>query len=422
MSGEFAAPRVARMTALAALCVAALSACASYGSLRVEPDERVKGLKSLLDETSPGGTLHVMLVHGMNASEDQRHDDLIKAIAGRLGFAVGKDVPWGPDVPLHERAPNITLFGGEVWSVTQWKRDVPVYRSVVLTPTDVSGRRLAFHAFDYWRALATLKCRYLVLPDTRLVGAHDIAEECRKFLYDEDAKVLPALSGTPRYLNRRLKTELVEWGFGDAVIATSDYRAVLRAAILEWIEKVNDRGAALAAMRPGQLQRPMAPAATFADAISRRDAQLAVITRSLGSYVLLDALSVANSEQSRFVCNARQIHLLANQLGMLQLSELSSGAAAAVARDAPARSLFAPLVHECAPGRQVVAYHEPNDLLSMYVEGRLYSQPKNDQNFKVFNVAMPYARGVPLLFSNPVTAHVGQANAKQLMDLLVFGR
>jgi hypothetical protein len=58
----------------------------------------------------------------------------------------------------------------------------------------------------------------------------------------------------------------------------------------------------------------------------------------------------------------------------------------------------------------------------MYVEGRLYSQPKNDQNFKVFNVAMPYARGVPLLFSNPVTAHVGQANAKQLMDLLVFGR
>jgi hypothetical protein len=251
----------------------------------------------------------------------------------------------------------------------------------------------------------------------------------------------------------------------DAVIATSSFRTVLRQAVRE---------AMTYALSETQWREVMD--AAVSDDVNEMDlrrtqfwnTRFAFITESLGSYVVHDALLQSTSttpaavaERSALepdamarrkqaiaprivVCGASQVHMFANQLALLRLSELNvakvnaqdlsgSGASAAAAasvergrshffRGCPRPSEEATAGSHGAYGaQQVVAYHDPNDLLTYYAS----DQPGDtgSANLNTTNVVSPFAKvWVPFLVADPIGAHTDQANQKVIMDMVVCGR
>jgi len=71
--------------------------------------------------------------------------------------------------------------------------------------------------------------------------------------------------------------------------------------------------------------------------------------------------------------------------------------------------------------QQVVAYHDPNDLLTYYTS----DQPGDmgAANLNTTNVVSPFSKiWVPFLVADPIDAHTDQANQKIIMDMVVCGR
>ena len=144
------------------------------------------------------------------------------------------------------------------------------------------------------------------------------------------------------------------------------------------------------------------------------------------------------------VCGASQVHMFANQLALLRLSELNvtgpngvdltkgGTPAAAINPSEQHRSHF---FRGCDPqsgggasklagafgAQQVVAYHDPNDLLTYYTS----DQPGDtgDKNLNTTNVVSPFATiWVPFLLVDPIGAHTGHGKQKLIMDMVVCGR
>lgn len=167
--------------------------------------------------------------------------------------------------------------------------------------------------------------------------------------------------------------------------------------------------------------------------------QFAIITRSLGSYVLFDALAhstevalaqvrtKARIETSdlpqvapaSILCFAKQVHMMANQLPLLRLSEIVVDGPSAAPPEVQAFSNCSQLRKEVAEtdeAVQVVAYHEPNDLLTFYIDDPEVT------GFTFTNVIASFAKiWVPFVVANPTQAHTGQAGKDSIMDILASG-
>lgn len=163
-----------------------------------------------------------------------------------------------------------------------------------------------------------------------------------------------------------------------------------------------------------------------------------------------EAKSSAYAEQmyaAKFaICGATQVHMLANQLALLRPSELSvspteiAGTSNTVTgKDTGQTSSAASHAHffrgceergwtsshaqnGVAYGAwQVVAYHDPNDLLSYYTSDK--PGTVGIANTETTNVVVPYApMWIPFLFADPITAYTGQAKVPAIMDFMSCGR
>jgi hypothetical protein len=425
---------VSMLRALGLMSVFALAGCASSGGLVVSPEsEPFDGLKHLVKEVATpqggaraSGVVHVMLIHGMSAKDDPDYSDIIKVLRRELD-ADPTEILWSDSHTYPAALERVRLGGAAVWpSPAERQRDAPRLRTATLTLDN--GVELQLHAFDYWQALATLKCRYLIGPDASLVGSSEFTALCADHVNRSSASSPPK----PRWLNKQIKNELVAWGFADAVIATSDFREVLRAAVLDSIGRVGSDVAKKVVQRAGGTSVPVAPedvAAALDQARMDRRLRMAIITRSLGSYVLVDALSSSFGKESAaaaaaVVCRSDQVHLLANQLSLLTLSEISVNARPSIESDAasrhPLRAFNAGCKGERSAGlptpQTVVAYHEPNDMLTMWVPEDGYRPA-----LKVHNVVVPFAKGVPWLFSDPLSAHIDQMKSRKMVDVMING-
>ena len=171
----------------------------------------------------------------------------------------------------------------------------------------------------------------------------------------------------------------------------------------------------------------------------------ALVTESLGGYVAFDALTSDASGDlgasdnplihdlaplsATVLCRSVQAHLLANQIDLLSISDIS------VADAAADNSLGTTgLAETCAKitarlarpnggvgaarpvwtGLRIVAYHDPNDQLTFY--------NRHGPNFEVTNVVAPFANTwIPFLVVDPLGAHVGQETDKRILDMVAFG-
>ena len=202
---------VSMLRALGLMGVLALAGCASSGGLVVSPEsEPFNGLKHLVKEVADAqggarasGVVHVMLIHGMSAEDDPAYLDIINMLRRELD-ADPTEIQW-VDLQRYPEALGRVRLGGEaVWpSPAEQERDAPRLRTATLTLGN--GVELQLHAFDYWQALATLKCRYLIGPDASLVGSSKLSERCAPHITRTSVSNPPK----PRWLNKIVKTKLV---------------------------------------------------------------------------------------------------------------------------------------------------------------------------------------------------------------------
>jgi hypothetical protein len=416
-----------------------LAGCA--GNPAASPDRHFSGLRDIVTALPPGGTLDLFLVHGMRADADQTYDDVISAINERL--PIEKDGDPEKKLLVTMDVPTVTLDGVPVFSADNWPRFEP-YVVVARYLTKDHQHHINFYKLNYWPAIALMKCLFIVSPDTLVVGSSDRATYCAGEPWN--ATVNNRLSGAPEWGNQWLKTEIVEWGLADAVIATSDFRRILHRTVRE---------ALVMALNAARTREGIQEDST--DEVGDKELEqfrqkdrtrFAFITQSLGSYVVHDAL-YATDDPARshgeaiapyvVICGATQVHMFANQLALLRFSELhvadgkSSRRAEpeAAGGEKPGKSHFfrgcqnqsgdsaAKRGTEFA-AQQVVAYHDPNDLLTYYTSDR--PGYIGDKNADTTNVVVPFAGTiVPFLLANPVQAHTAQPTSRVIVDSVVCG-
>lgn len=463
-------PRPCALAAVIGLLTATLlSGCHSSGPIGIDPPDRsFAGLDAILNSLPADGTLDIFLVHGMRADAPQLYVAEIAAVSQRLHLKAPDGSSATPTtaapIKLVAAVPTVTLDGVTVFDASNWDAYRPQYSVVPLV--DTTGKKhVNFYRFEYWQALAYMKCRYIIAPDTRVVGETSRSKYCDDAPYADPAG--SRLSSKPDVGNRVLKTEIMEWGLADATIATSAYRVVLRQAVREMLANA----LAQARTRAGLSADPSDASANteLARIASSNRTRFAFISESLGSYVIHDSLAqslsgsgtaiserraLAPDEHARrleaiapivVVCGASQVHMFANQLALLRFSELkvSSPSEGPVAPDVvvesgsvedgvAGRSHFfrgcptpsATSGASVSPGgfgaQEVIAYHEPNDLLSYYTSDRPGDVGSANRN--TTNVVVPYtSQWIWFLLADPIKAHTDQPRQAAVMDMVVCG-
>jgi hypothetical protein len=184
-----------------------------------------------------------------------------------------------------------------------------------------------------------------------------------------------------------------------------------------------------------------------------------IVTHSLGSYMLMDAihdqLTRAHRPLSTAAAQVLQrtqfIYMMANQLALLDLTTLTSysqsaSAEAPLETAAPNARRFPGMVRTFAKewsslrlaapvrlqtqmqnaqpvsvsDRQIVAFSDPNDILSWLVQKQNADLPSN----KVFLANVYMSNGeftIPPLFSDPSGAHTGYFDNRTVLELMICG-
>jgi hypothetical protein len=185
-----------------------------------------------------------------------------------------------------------------------------------------------------------------------------------------------------------------------------------------------------------------------------------IITHSLGSYMLMDALHDQltrgqppgglnrSSAAAQVLQRTQFIYMMANQLALLDLTTLTSypqSETAETEKQPLARNVrgFASMLHMVAnewselklrapvrmeaqiqnaepENRQIIAFSDPNDILSWLVQTQNLNFPED----KVFLANVYMANNeftIPPLFSNPTGAHTGYFDNRGVLELMVCG-
>ena len=216
-------------------------------------------------------------------------------------------------------------------------------------------------------------------------------------------------------VNRQLKSLLIDDALADPVLYIGRYRNHMQFPIMRAIEAI---------LHDYQSQD-----------------ELAIITQSLGSYMCYDTLLKMSRGESimgekdysaavvqDLIGHTNYVYMLANQLPLLELSEVSNPLPL---RHVPATALKAlaeirrqnkPKARRQQPpapfSLHLVAFSDPNDLLSYPLDRTSISGNMIEYSNVVVSVERSAILGV---FAWPMTAHTGHDKSKVVMDFLAFG-
>ncbi len=315
--------------------VACLTACASnptkfniksVNSLTaVNPEEgEFRGLEFLADPI-PGrlkNRINVFYLHGIGWTEDPEADPLgnnfLTGIAKAYGLEVnGRYVASPCGAPVHE---------GEDHS------DNHIYVTPGATPstyeTAIPGARLKLD-----RLVCMDKQTLEVDPALEFVVYRifwdDIFWNRLQFPHvgqDDSRGTSMAISDLRRKYNRKLKDDLVNYGFSDAVLylgpAGEDIRNAIRGAMCSAILDA----AGFAFQKQGE-ETSFVTACQTASNTNVKTNQFAFVTESLGSKIAYDVMREALTDGRDTVLDdmigGSEIYMLANQLALLSLSDLT---------------------------------------------------------------------------------------------------
>jgi hypothetical protein len=412
-------------------CLAAISAC---GSVPVEiptDHDTFDGIGPLVTGSALAGDaarLRVLVIHGMGTNGPSDFDPFISSLATRLGLV---QLP-----PSHPSEPEAVSCGSTASpSRPVLAHPAPKFVDNDAVPKEAQARLYTYDFVQPGGSSLALSVSYLYwAPLTEAVKCAALAETDapRRQWFADNAK------------------QFIDGKLGDVVLYAGRYRDEImrpsvQAALCLLIEGSPRQNGKIC--RGGDSKLPTV-----------------LISHSLGGYMLMDAIDEElrrdrrdgslNRETAAFkiLQNTHFIYMMANQLAFLDLTELDKYpflADHAQVGEAMRKSLFArgrpgrlmgrfsrawsaiklrprtpaslDVVAPASPSypaRQLVAFSDPNDILSWLVQGRNVEDP----SVHLTNVYLSNNEfSIPGLFSDPVTAHSGYFANNAVRDLIVCG-
>jgi len=401
------------------------------------------------DETNHSQPIYLIYVHGINQVGPGDSLLLRKGICKYLGECdvtyLGRVYADSGPFAIDQHPPRITYMGVPVWRTEQeWNASSPfIDRYKIVGHGHVP---IVVDEYNWWPLAYPVKCKWLVPDDATLTGpAKNWIDVCslprgsqpdpnhpgRYLAYSWiEAPEGAELRHMPRHAalaNRTLKNGLMDWGIGDAVMALGPMQEILTAGIRQLLRKTME-GA-------GFDVRTVKPGDTGPDFF--------VITHSLGSYLALAAIDSdwagpQNAELAEFAMSADDkltidyfsahatgFYFLANQLRLLELAGLSAPTpvpnhslsatestgtkSASITHWRDARQAFLQHHSSTVPTPQIIAWSDPNDLLSWDVPN---IEGVNVVNLRVRNSGFRIA---PFIVS-PDSAHANYAKNQKILN------
>jgi hypothetical protein len=398
---------------------------------------------------TPPRPIHILYVHGI--SQVGPGDSLLlrKGICEYLGectvTSLGRAYADGP-FAVDSAPPTLAYMGERIWkSRDEWSASAPFIDRYKITGKGHTP--ILLDEFNWWPLAYPLKCKSLIAHDSLLTGpaktqlnicatvtTPDSAHAKRYLSYQwiktSEASNLSHTSRRATILNRSFKSGLMNWGFADAVMALGPMEEVLAAGIRELLIK--------------SLQIPAADMQTSAR--EEFDAEDFFVTHSLGSYLSLvaldsDLLGPEDPELAEFRITPEQrqaadhfseqtvgFYFLANQLALLQLARISastegdanpcpsSGAgrtiSPSIAHWGCKRELYLAQHASMVNGPQIVAWSDPNDLLSWEVP--------EIEGIHVVNIRVRNSGfSIPPFMESPTGAHANYAKNREVLRLIL---
>lgn len=400
--------------------------------------------------------LHLIYVHGIsqigpNDSQGLRRaicrylkECTVKAEALRI-WAAG---PFGPGSGI----PALTYLEQPVWSSEeQWIASTPYIQRYWISRNQRPS--IILDELNWYPLAYALKCKFLLPADEILAGSSkELDTACRpaktemsgqyylQYSWPPDRTIIDpnAIAQSATLVNRKLKTGLMDWGFGDAVMALGPMQDILRAAIRQLLVQ------SLKGFEHDENGNPLP--------FDQETLQVFFVTHSLGSYLTLSAMdsdwfgpddenmvSFRMTDEQRsaadyFAGHTVGFYFLANQIALLELARLvpcagqredpcrpgdatdqrATPAASAVEHYARRRKAFLsthPAQAAKTPTPQIVAWSAPDDLLSWYV-------PRTPDISPVNLPAKNSAFRIPGLIAGPTAVHSHYAENKDIVRVI----
>ena len=422
-----------------------LSACITNGTkLKVhsvnalastaDDDGEFQGLEFLADPI-PGklkNRVNIFYLHGIgwteNPENDQLGSDFLSGVARSYDLENATDLIKSPcgkeDGESDHKSNHIYVTTGEkptyyetIIPGVKLKLDQLVCMDKQILNVDENLEYVVYRIFwdeVFWRSLQS----------------HHVGQ-------DDNIGPSMAVAGMRRKFNRRLKDEIVNFGFSDAVMylgpAGQEIRNAIRGAMCS---------AALdAAGYPLEKQGhdiAYSQACETATNTSVKINQFAFVTESLGSKITFDVMREAMTDQKDTIVDdmiaGSEIYMLANQIALLSLSDLGQEPKAIPALDREKRR------------PRIVAFSEINDILTYEVgtflehlwTGRFVGAEETNTEFNAANrenvaaaigfdfvdLRLEFADTVVPFFNgivDPMQAHMGHSAEPQLMLYMLCG-
>jgi hypothetical protein len=385
---------------------------------------------SLAEYLSRARPPHIFYIHGIGSNGPGDYDSwrlrrsickMLRDCTTSAGTTVGKwDYADRDEFDVNALPPGLTYLGESVWNTQEeWRAAAPYVVHFQLERT--AGPTIYVDELNWFPLVFSLKCRQVVQADAHLVGpSKDRIRTCstlkksdvpdRYVSFDwiptDDAPGLLALPTRGALVNRDLKNSIMDWGFSDAVLSLGPLRTYILDGIRQLILKSLPQGA------------------------GATDEEFAIVTHSLGSYLIFAALDSQGATQTATVqrsgdafnqvlAHTGLVYFFANQLRLLELGSLDNTAGTNLAnhleRWGSLRCTYLQAQPEapaqCTPPR-IVALNDASDLLTWTV-------PDSFRNVKVSNFTVKNATRWLWLIEIPTRAHDNYANKTRAIESLL---
>lgn len=182
--------------------------------------------------------IHILYMHGINQVGAGDSLLLRKGICKYLGectvTSLGRMYGDGP-FAVDSAPPTLAYMGDRIWkSQEEWSASAPFVDRYQITGKGHTP--ILVDEFNWWPLAYPLKCKWLIARDSRLTGpskshldicatpttpdpTHPKRYLSYQWIQTSEASNLNQISRHATILNRSLKSGLMDWGFGDAVMA-----------------------------------------------------------------------------------------------------------------------------------------------------------------------------------------------------------
>jgi hypothetical protein len=348
--------------------------------------------------------IHILYMHGIKQVGAGDSLLLRQGICKYLGectvTSLGRVYADSGPFALNHARPELAYMQARIWKTTEdWNASAPFIDRYELAGNGHTP--IMLDELNWWPIAYPLKCKWLIPSDAALTGpSKDQLDICAvpkgnqsdpdhpgrylayRWIEPGEARELSHISRHATLANRSLKNDLMDWGFGDAVMALGPVQEILTAGIRQLLVK------------------SLEAAGIDSKAAKPEDAgpEFFFITHSLGSYLSLAALdsdwlgpqipelaefAISPAETNAvdyYSAHTAGFYFLANQVELLELARVSAltepppnppsdtppetAKPVSIKHWLLKRQAFLKHRPSLSPEPQIVAWSDPDDLLS----------------------------------------------------------